>query len=202
MSVADVAQIAGAGFTAITAVAALATVRHVRSESLIAEDAFEAQTQPLVTDVPRGLLHQEIDWQEASGRMGRRLIDKSEIIVGASGPEPISHASVPVRNVGNGCARITSVTFVLDDGAKAAGEVNNPVLPPGEYTHAILACGPQDAGVEVAESIGLTYRDFGVILGYADASGRPREAARLDVSNGRYPSVIARRWGASVEDLH
>jgi hypothetical protein len=120
MSGADVAQVASTGFAAVSAVAALFTVRHVRSESRVARDAFEAETQPLLTDVPRGVMKEEIDWHEVSGEMSRRLVDRSEISVGTMGPEPIAFASVPVRNVGNGCARIGAVTFVLADRSQTA----------------------------------------------------------------------------------
>jgi hypothetical protein len=131
MSGTNAAQVVSTGFAAASALAALLTVRHTRSESKVARDAFEAQTQPLLTDVPRGLVKEEIDWHEASGHMSRRLVDRSEIGVGTMGPEPISFVSVPVRNVGNGCARITAVKFVLSDGSEAHGQINNPVLPPG-----------------------------------------------------------------------
>ena len=88
------------------------TVRHIRVESRIARDAFEAETEPLLADVPRGVMKEEINWHEASGEMPRRLVDKSEIDVGTMGSEPIAFVSVPVRNVGNGCARVRTVTAV------------------------------------------------------------------------------------------
>jgi hypothetical protein len=197
----DVAQIASAVLAAIATLAALATVRHLGAERRIARDAFEAETQPLLTDVPRGLVHEEIDWHEASGELSRRLVDQAEVTVGTSGPEPIAHASVPVRNVGNGCARIRTVVFVLADGSEAAGRVINPVLPRGELTRASLSCGPGDDGLGVAEAIGMEYQDFAVIISYADASDRPREAARFEVANGQYPHVAARRWGTSLDSL-
>lgn len=201
MYASDAFQAASTGLAAITALAALFTVRHARSESRLARDAFEAQTQPLLTDVPRGLFREEIDWHEASGEMTRRIVDRAEISVGTSGPEPIAHASIPVRNVGNGCARINAVEFMLADGSVASGQVSNPVLPSGELTFASLACGPGDQGLDVAESIGLEYQDFSVVIDYADASGRPRGATRLDIANGQYPHIVGRRWEASIGEL-
>ena len=85
MYASDAIQAASTGLEAITALAALFTVRHARSESRLARDAFEAQTQPLLTDVPRGLFREEIDWHEASGEMTRRIVDRAEISVGTSG---------------------------------------------------------------------------------------------------------------------
>jgi hypothetical protein len=87
------------------------------------------------------------------------------------------------------------------DGSEGLGQVNNPVLPPGELTHASLVCGPGDERAGVAESIGMEYQDFAVIIDYADASSRPREAARFDVANGQHPYIAARRWGTSINDL-
>lgn len=201
MSGAEVAQLASAVFTALTALAALLTVRHIRFESRVARDAFEAETEPLLTDVPRGVMKEEIDWHEASGEMSRRLVDRSEISVGTMGSEPIAFVSVPVRNVGNGCARVRTVTFLLADRSEAQGGVRNPVLPPGELTEANLTCAPNDNGANVAESIGMEYQDFAVIIDYADASNRPRGAARFDIANGQYPHIAARMWASSGREL-
>jgi hypothetical protein len=194
MDAADVAQIASAAFTALAALAALLTVRQARHETRIAREALEAETQPLITDVPRGLFTEEIEWHNSDGATSMKRRDRSELSVGTSGPEPISSVSVPVRNVGNGPARMGDVTFVSSGGEPARGSVANPVLPPGELTHVGLAAGPDDAGVAVAESIAMAYEDFGVVIAYADASGHPREAVRLQITNGQHPRVTDRRW--------
>jgi hypothetical protein len=194
VNVTDIAELAGTAFTAVTAATALATVRSARSENRIARDALEAQTQPLLTDLPRGLIREEIDWHEASGEMSRRLVDRAEISVGTSGPEPISGASVPIRNVGNGCARILDVSFVLPIGSESSGSVSNPVLPPNEWTRVQFYRLPEEDGIGMAEEIGMAYADFAVVVRYADASGRPREAVRLEITNGQYPHVNERSW--------
>jgi hypothetical protein len=103
---------------------------------------------------------------------------------------------VPVRNVGNGCARILDVTFLLPDGSKTSGSVTNPVLPPNESTRVHLDRAPDEDGIAVAEEIGMAYSDFAVIVRYADASARPREVVRLDVANGQHPYVRERSWDA------
>jgi hypothetical protein len=194
VTVTDIAELAGTAFTAVTAATALVTVRSARSENRIARDALEAQTQPLLTDLPHGLIHEEIDWHEVSGEMTRRLVDRAEISVGTSGPEPLSGVSVPIRNVGNGCARIFDVRFVLPDGSESSGSVANPVLPPNEGTQVQLYRMPGEDGNAIAEEIGMAYADFAVVVRYADASGRPREAVRLEVANGRHPHVSERSW--------
>jgi hypothetical protein len=201
MNGANGAQVASTAFAAASAFAALTTVWLARSQSRVARESFEAQTQPLLTDAPRGLFLEEIDWHEASGEITRRIKDKATISVGTAGPEPIAFASVPVRNVGNGCARISAVAFLLPDGTMAAGRIDNPVVPTGELTHARLDAGPEDDGALVAESIGMAYHDFTVILEYADAGSRPRGAVRIDVANGQYPHVTARRWADDVAEL-
>lgn len=201
MNAADVAQLASAAFTAVTASAALITVRQARADRQIALDAYQAETQPLITDLPYGLVREEIDWHEASGKLSKRTIDKAEISVGVAGPEPIAGATVPIRNVGNGAARITSVAFGLADGSEAFGDVRNPVLPANELTHASFRRGPTDEDVALAESIGMEYQNFSVIISYADASSRPREAVRLDIVNGERPHVSDRRWASDVDTL-
>lgn len=199
MDAADVAQIASAVFTALAALAALLTVRQARHETRISHDALEAETQPLITDVPRGIFIDEVDWHEVDGTMTRKRRDRSELDVGVYGgsepePEPVSVVSVPVRNVGNGPARITDVTFETATGTKAPGSIDNPVLPPGEMTRASIAAGPSDPDVGVAEALAMEYQDFALVVAYGDASGHPREVVRLQVTNGQHPRITTRSW--------
>jgi len=200
----DTAQVVSTGFAAVSACAALGTVWLSRSQSRVAREAFDADTQPLLTDVPRGVYLEQADWHEASGEITQRTHDKAEIDVGVFGNargEPIASGTVPVRNVGNGCARIGVVTFLLADYSQAAGCVDNPVLPSGEMTYVRLQASPEDDGVRVAESIAMEYRDFAVVLDYADAASRPTGAVRLDVANGQYPRITGRHWGDSSAEL-
>ncbi|HEX3692635.1 MAG TPA: hypothetical protein VHU13_04770 [Solirubrobacteraceae bacterium] len=201
MNGANGAQVASTAFAAASALAALTTVWLARSQSRLARESLEAQTQPLLSDAPRGLFLEEIDWHEVSGEITSRTNDKATISVGTAGEEPVAFASVPIRNVGNGCARISAVAFLLPDGTQTAGRIDNPVLPSGELTHARLDAGPEDDGALVAESIGMEYQDFAVVLEYADAGRRARGAVRLDVANGQYPYVTARRWADGVAEL-
>lgn len=198
---ADIAQVASTAFAAVSACAALGTVWLSRSQSRVAREAFEADTQPLLTDAPRGRFLEEIDWHEASGETTRRMKDKAQIGVGTAGSEPIAFASVPVRNVGNGCARVGAVTFLLEDGSSASGRMDNPVLPSGELTYARLDAAPEDVGVAIAAAIAIEYQDFAVLLDYADAASRPSGAVRLDVANGRYPHITQRRWADTTAEL-
>lgn len=201
MDAADVAQMTSAAFTALAALAALLTVRQARHETRIAREALEAETQPLITDVPRGLFTEEIEWHNSDDTISMKRQDHSELSIGTFGPEPISSVSVPVRNVGNGPARMGDVTFVSSGGDSATGWVANPVLPPGELTQVGLSAGPDDAGVAAAESIAMAYEDFAVVIAYADASGHPREAVRLQITNGQHPRVTDRRWDSRATDL-
>ena len=130
MDMTDAAQTASAVFTALTALAALLTVHHAQHEMRIARDALEAETQPLLTDVPRGVFFDEREWHEINGTTTLKRFDRSEIGVGAHGPEPVASVRVPIRNVGNGPARVTRVAFVGVDGTTAHGQIENPVLPP------------------------------------------------------------------------
>ncbi len=201
MTAADIAQIGSAAFTAVTAATALITVRQARADRQIAIDAYDAETQPLITDLPYGLVPEEVDWHEASGQMTKRTVDKAEVSVGTAGPEPLAGATVPIRNVGNGAARITAIAFRLAEGSEAAGQVLNPVLPPDEMTYASFWRDPAEDESGVAEAIGMVYENFDVVISYADASGRAREAVRLDVVNGERPYVADRQWATDADAL-
>jgi hypothetical protein len=192
MDLTQIAQTAGATFTALTALAALLTVRHGWQEMRIARKTLEVETQPLVTDVPRGILVEPT-------LFGPR--DHAALSLRAIGPEPTANIRVPIRNVGNGPARIREVVIVRTDGATAHGSVANPVLPPGEITHVGLSAEPDDPDWAVAASVAIESADFDLIVGYADASGHPREAVRLHVTNGQHPQVTDREWTRRSSDL-
>jgi hypothetical protein len=122
------------------------------------------------------------------------LRDAGEINIGTSGPEPLCSASVPIRNVGNGTARIDAITFKTYDG-DAPGSIGSPLIPPGEIGRASLDSLPHEDGILAAESIAIELRDFSILIDYSDSSGRPRGSLRLDVANGQYPHVRDRKWG-------
>lgn len=133
--------------------------------------------------------------------MTKRMVDRAEISVGSAGPEPVAGATVPIRNVGNGAARITSVTFRLADGSEALGDVRNPVVPPNEITFASFWRDTGEDDGAMAEAIGMVYENFDVIICYADASGRPRETVRLAIVNGEHPRVAEREWASDPAAL-
>lgn len=144
-----------------------------RQQNETARDALEAQTQPLLTEVPRGRSRSPTWYDDETGKP-RHWRDDAEIMVGAGGgPEVYATAYVPVWNVGNGAARIQEVTF-RTSGEEAHGRAENPILPPGEVTRVLIAAAEDDAGFRVAASIGMEYENFSVQVSYADASGRPR----------------------------
>jgi hypothetical protein len=201
MGVAEITEVASAVLTALTACAALYALRQARADRQVAIDAYNAQTQPLLTDLAAGIVREQIPWHEVSGEIVQRVVDRAEISVGAAGPEPIAGATVPIRNVGNGAARVTAVTFLLADGTTASGDIRNPVVPSGEFTVVSLWREVDEAGGQLAERVGLEYADFSVLIAYSDASGRPREALRLDISNGQTPYVRARGWAETTAGL-
>lgn len=192
MDAGSTAQIASAVFTAVTATAALLAIRQAKQQTLTAREALETQTQPLLTDVSRGRLHEPRGLDVRPGEPAS-LKDASEIQIGTSGPEPLCSASVPIRNVGNGTARIDAIMFKAYDG-QAPGSVNSPVIPPGEISRVHLHCLPKDKGSLAAESIAIELRDFAIHIDYSDASGRHRGSLRLDIANGQYPYVQDRAW--------
>jgi hypothetical protein len=191
LGAADVAQIASALFTAVAAGAAWWTVRHAGTQSATAREALDVQTQPLLTDVPRGQQRRPT-WFDESGEPGS-WEDAGDISVGLSGPEPVASVGVPLRNVGTGTARIRDVIFTVG-GAQAPGRASNPVVPSGETTRAILAVADGDPAYGSAEEIAGAYEDFSVTVSYADVSGRLRGVVKLDVRNGQYPWVVGRSW--------
>jgi len=106
----------------------------VDSETRIARLALDAQTQPRLADVPPGLYTKQVPFHELDGSYSLRTQDRAEIWVSMGGePGNPPHAVVPVRNVGNGPARITEVRFYAK-GRGADGAALNPVLPAGELT--------------------------------------------------------------------
>lgn len=193
MNAGSVAQVASAGFTAVTATGALLAIRQARQQTLTAREALETQTQPLLTDVPRGPLREPRGLDVGSGQPAS-LKDAGEIDIGTSGPEPLCSASVPIRNVGNGTARIDAITFMTHDG-DAPGSVDSAVIPPAEISRVSLHCLPGDAGSLAAEAIAIELGDFSILIVYGDARGRHRGSLRLDIANGQYPHVRDRTWG-------
>lgn len=199
MDTGAIAEVASAAFTAATATAALLAIRQAKQQTRTAREALEAQTLPLLTDVPLGRLQVPRSLDPSSGHPSA-LRDAGEINIGTSGPEPLCSASVPVRNVGNGTARIEAITFKTYDG-EAPGSIGSPVIPPAEISRVSLHCVPHDEGSVAAESIAIELADFSVVIDYSDASGRPRGSLRLDIANGQYPHVRDRKWSNDPAEL-
>jgi hypothetical protein len=191
VDVGDIAQIVGAVAAAVAAIAALLTVRQAEAQHKTAHEALEASTLPLIAPVPPGLYREPPSGDSAPDRAYEGGRDLARVSVGTysgdHGPE--FGASVPIRNVGNGVALIQRVEFRVDDGAIEA-QPWNVVVPPGELTRVgFFVPGDDDDRLMVAETIAAEYEDFSVTISYADAGGRPRGEARLDVVNGESPHV-------------
>jgi hypothetical protein len=192
MDAGSTAQVFSAGFTAVTATAALLAIWQARQQTQTAREALETQTQPLLSDVPPRRFHEPraLDIQSGQPTSWR---DAGAIDIGNAGREPLCFASVPIRNVGTGTARIDMVTFSTQDG-DISGSVSSPVIPPTEIGTLSMDRLPDDAGGVIAESIALEFSDFSVLVDYSDASGRHRGSLRLDIANGQYPYVRDRVW--------
>jgi hypothetical protein len=180
----DVAQVGGAVAAAAAAIAALLTVRHAEAQNKTARDALEAATLPVITSVPRGMYRERFrgpkdDWH-----------DLSEVSVGTPSDRLGVYfaASVPIRNVGSGLARLDRVEFSVD-GARIDATPSNVVLPSGELTRVGFSRTEDDPDIRAAEAIAIEYQDFVVTIAYSDASGRPRGTTRLGVQNGEFPFV-------------
>lgn|ERR1039458_8896460 len=199
MDAGSTAQVASAVFTAVTATGALLAIRQAKQQTLTAREALETQTQPLLTDVPRGRLQEPRGLDIRPGQP-TSLKDAGQIEIGTSGAEPLCSASVPIRNVGNGTARIDAITFKTYDG-EAPGSINSPVIPPAEISRVHLHALPKDADSLAAESIAIELRDFSILIDYSDASGRHRGSLRLDIANGQHPYVRDRTWGRDRAEL-
>jgi hypothetical protein len=192
MNAGSISQVASAIFTAVAAMCALFAIRQARQQTLTAREALETQTQPLLADVPRGRL-QEPTRVDARAGESISVKDAGEIRVSTSGDEPLCSASVPIRNVGNGTARVDSITFRTPDG-EVHGSVDSQVIPPGEISRTHLDCLPADPKSLAAESIAIELNDFSVLIDYSDTSGRHRGSLRLDIKNGARPYVSSRTW--------
>jgi negative regulator of sigma E activity len=55
LTTAEWAQTGSVVAAAVAAIAALVTVRHLRTQTRTAQEALEAQTRPLIANVPKGL---------------------------------------------------------------------------------------------------------------------------------------------------
>ena len=206
LTAADVAQIAGAAFTALAAGAAWLTVRHADSQNKTARETLDAQTQPLLADLPWGVFRERDESIPANMRMrGDEWRDEAEISVGVysssrNHDRPSYGASVAIRNVGNGTARVRQVHFIPrpfvigEDADAIEASASNPVIPPREFTRVGFMIEEDDERAALAESISAAYSDFDVRISYDDASGRPRGELRLQVANGQHPRVVNREW--------
>jgi hypothetical protein len=192
MDAGSVSQVASAIFTASTATVAFLAMFQAKQQTQMAREALETQTQPLLADVPRGRLQEPVRVDARPGE-STSVKDAGEIRVSASGDEPLCSVSVPIRNVGNGTARVNAITFMTPDG-DIQGSVDSPVIPPREISRAHLDSLPTDLGSLAAESIAIERQNFSVLIDYSDASGRRRGSLRLDIANGARPHVKDRDW--------
>lgn len=139
-------------------------VEAAQEQTEIARHALAAQTQPLLSNVPRDYSF------EPEADPGWIVASFWEVRGGS--------VAVPFRNIGNAVAIVQSVMFWMHDGG-AAGNADVVALPPDEITRARLELPPTSRwGPEVIDA---DRGDFSLVLAYADAAGQARGATRLDV---------------------
>jgi hypothetical protein len=185
------AQVGSAFFTAVAALAALRTVKHADTQNETARATLEASTRPLIAEVPYGLYRKQIEWRTADGKVEPRWEDLSDVNVGTytsskGGPE--FGASLPIRNVGSGVARIERAEFRVAEGSIEARPFN-VLLPPGELTRVGFIVGEGHPDLAVAETIAIEYEDFTATIAYSAAVGESTGTVELRVINGDSPYV-------------
>jgi hypothetical protein len=147
-----------------------------RAQNQTAEATLAAQTQPLLTSLPLGLI-EEPAVVDNSGKV-ESTQDAGSIVVGVvSSGDNNGRILVPFRNVGTGLALVQSVWFWVGDGG-TAGSARNTALPPDERTDATLSFSRES--LWATEVYGRS-RDFSVLIAYADVGGVSRGAVRLDI---------------------
>jgi hypothetical protein len=168
-----------------------------REQNETAREALEAQTAPLLANVPWGLERKATRYLPTTGEE-MDFKDSSRVTVSqvTHRDEPRVEISVPFRNVGNGVAIITSVQVMIG-GLLFDGVPSVPVLPPSELAIAHVDAGRADPVFDRGLSLGLEGVDFAVIVGYGDAAGNPRGAISLDVHRENPGSDVWR-----VRQLH
>jgi hypothetical protein len=185
------AQVGSAFFTALAALAALRTVQHAEAQNETARATLEASTRPLIAEVPYGIYRKQVDWQTLDGEVEVRWEDLSDVNVGtytSRKGEPEFGASLPIRNVGAGVARIERAEFQVSNGSIEARPFN-VVLPPGELTRVGFIVGEGHPDLAIAEAIATEYQDFTARITYSAAVGEATGTTELRVINGQSPYV-------------
>jgi hypothetical protein len=161
-------------------------LRIAGEQSAIARASLDAQTQPFMT------LAAVEDTTFHAGVLTR------------ADPERSKEARVRahVRNAGNATSVVTHVQFAFADKRFSGGAVD-PAVPAGETT-SVQASIPEDSP-EFADAASLfpSATDFSVGVAFADVSGRPRGAVRLDAQKqlgGRW-WVRQVCWAETLDDV-
>ncbi len=152
-----------------------------RDQAKIARLALDAQTAPLLSSVPAGLARdpdsttavgEVVSWRDA-GRIDASIYSVSTQREGI--------VSVPFRNIGNGVAVIRTVTVILSGNTGFTGNSESPAVPPGERSRAVLVVPANSPHWGEAEFVLASYKNFSVVVTYADPGGQARGAVRFDI---------------------
>jgi hypothetical protein len=153
-----------------------------------AERHLEAQTRPLLIDVPFGRIYEQ----------DREIVVPGSV-VGATLPNPIegtvlvgSHwVSLPLRNVGQGLARVTGAGFEVDGErfAPAELEITMRNVPPGEETRLGLSI-PDPHGQHFTRAV--ENGSMEVYVEYTDLTGGQRQRTTVFVKrpNGEWRVLL------------
>lgn len=168
-----------------------------REQNQTAREALEAQTAPLLANIPWGLERKATRYIPDTGEE-KNFRDLSHVTVSqvTYRDEPRVEISVPFRNIGNGVAIVTSVQVMIG-GLIFGGVPSTPVLPPSELAIAHVDAGRADPVFNRGLSLALEGVDFAVVVGYSDAAYNPRGAISLDVHRENPGSGVWR-----VRQLH
>jgi hypothetical protein len=142
-----------------------------REQAETAREALAAQTQPLLSSVPRGII-------SPTGYTAD--------IEATFDPQNGGFIKVPFRNIGNGVALIKAVMFWAVDGG-SGGVSEDAAVPEDEISYARIELA---ANNRLGSDVVVAQTNFSVVMTYADAADRPRGATRLDV----YYSDSRGRW--------
>jgi hypothetical protein len=153
-----------------------------REQTETAREALQAQTAPILANVPWGLKREATRYLEETGEE-RNFRDASRISVSQGADnnnQQVVWIEVPFRNVGNGVAIITSAQVMIG-GVVFETSASVPILPPGEIGCVQVDAHEADTIFERALSLAVDGVDFAAIVGFADAGGTPRGAISMDV---------------------
>jgi hypothetical protein len=140
-----------------------------RRQATAAERAIQGQHTPLLIDVPYGTEREPTRFDHLGQPMSFR--DASEVIVRLAAETASLQIGVPLRNVGTGLARVTSLSLEPGFGVQWNSTIPKPNVPAGERARFALSVHPDQAGYELMRALVERRDGFAVSVTYTDAAG-------------------------------